>query len=79
MRTTATERSVGRKKTPRDKPSRYGTQIRVSDAAADIITKAAGAEGLSVAVFVDKHLVSIADRRYRDAIMREAKRLGGGE
>lgn len=73
------EMTVGRKKTTGDKPRRYGTQIRVSDPFADMITKAANATGMSVADFADKYMMAIAEKHYRDAIMREAKRLRGGD
>jgi len=73
------EMAVGRKKTPGEKQRRYGTQIRVSDAFADIIVKAANATGMSVADFADKYMMAIAEKHYRDAIMREAERLKGGK
>ncbi len=79
MGSATRERSVGRKKSQEGKPRRYGTQIRVSDAFADLIVKAANAEGMSVAEFADKYMLGIAEKRYRDAILREAKRLEGGE
>jgi len=78
MVSAARERSVGRKKSQGSGPRRYGTQIRVSDAFADLIVKAANAEGLSVAAFADKYMLAIAEKRYREAILREAERLKGG-
>ena len=68
---------VGRKKSQEDKPRRYGTQIRVSNAFADLIVKAANTEGLSVADYIDKHVMGLIEKRYKEAILKEAKRLGG--
>lgn len=75
------ERVVGRKKSqqPREGgPRRYGTQIRVSGIFADLIVSAANTEKLSVADYIDKHLTSLVEKRYRDAVIREAKRLTEG-
>jgi uncharacterized protein (DUF1778 family) len=60
-------------------PKRYGTLIRVSQESAVAITRAASFEGLSVAEFVAQYLVPIAERRYRDAVLREARRMKGEE
>lgn len=79
MVTIMQEQDVGRKKSPESKPRRYGTQIRVSDPFAELIVRAANMEGLSVAEFADKHLLPIVDKRYREAIAKEAKRLEGGK
>jgi hypothetical protein len=77
---TRERRAVGRKKQPKeDGPKRYGTQIRVSDAFADLIVKLANMEGVSVADLLDKHVLGVMEKRYRDAIVREARRLEGGE
>ncbi len=79
MQSAAGERVVGRKKTQGDKPRRYGTQIRVSNAFADLIVKAANTEGLSVADYIDKHVTGLVEKRYKEAILKEAERLKGGE
>ncbi len=79
MVSVSKERGVGRKKSHRGGPRRHGTQIRVSDPFADTIVKAANAEGVSVAVFADTYLMAIVEKRYRDAIVKEAKRLEGGK
>jgi hypothetical protein len=57
------------------KKSGKGRLIRVSDKFADAIMEAASFEKLSIAEFSDKHLLSIVEKRYKDAIMREAKKF----
>jgi hypothetical protein len=72
---------VAKKKldTPTGKPKRYGTMIRVSDEFAEALRLATGFEQTSVAEFADAHLLPIVKKRYRDAVMKEAKRIEGGE
>jgi hypothetical protein len=70
------ELDVGRKKAE-GKPKRYGTLIRVSDEFADMITRASSFEGISVAEFATKYLFPITEKRYRDAVLKEANRMKG--
>lgn len=72
------ELDVGRKKAE-GKPKRYGTLIRVSDGFAEAITRAASFEKLSVAEFADKYFLALAEKRYRDAVLKEARRMKGEE
>jgi hypothetical protein len=67
---------VARKKAPSDL-KRYGTLIRVSDEFAEAIRDAASFEKLSVAEFATKHLLDRVRKRYREAVLKEAKRVEG--
>ncbi len=72
------DRPVGRPRAKdKGEPKRYGTLIRVSDAFAVAIRDAAQMEKLSVAEFADAHLLPVAQKRYRDAVVKEARRLEG--
>jgi hypothetical protein len=59
-------------------PKKYGTLIRVSDEFAAALRDVVGFEKTSVAEFADAHLLSVVRKRYRDAILREARRMEGG-
>lgn len=54
---------------------RYGTLIRVSDEFADAIRDATAFEKMSTAEFVDLHLLAIVRKRYRDAVIKAAKKM----
>jgi hypothetical protein len=69
---------VGKKKTGAA-PRRYGTLIRVSDEFAEALREATGIEKTTAAEFADTHLLPIVRQRYRDAVLREARRLEGGK
>ena len=69
-------RSVAKKKT---EPKRYGTLIRVSDEFAAALRELTGFEGSTVAKFADAHLLPVIRKRYREAIIKKAKGLEGGE
>jgi len=58
---------------------RFGSMVRLSDEFAEALSDAAGMEKLSAAKFADAHLLPIVRKRYRDAVLKEAKRLEGGE
>jgi hypothetical protein len=59
---------------------RYGTLIRVSDVFAEALGDVTRFEKISVAEFADRHLLPVVRKRYRDAVLREAKRMeGSGE
>jgi hypothetical protein len=73
--TSVQERDVAKKKIETTK--RYGTLIRVSDKFADILRSASQAERMSMAEFADAYLFAITEKRYRDFVLREAKRIGG--
>ena len=60
-----------------EKPKRYGTLIRVSDEFAASITRIASFEKLSVAEFADTHFLPLSEKRFREAILREAKKMEG--
>lgn len=76
--TTVKGKRVAKKKADGDKePKRYGTLIRVSDAFAEALRDAASFERLSMAEFADAYLLPVTQKRYRDAIVKEAKRVGG--
>ena len=77
---TAVMRSakVAKKKTG-DPPKRYGTLIRVSDEFAEALRDLTSFEKVSVAEFADAHLLPIVRKRYKDAVLREAKRMEGND
>jgi hypothetical protein len=58
---------------------RYGTLIRVSDEFAQAIRDVTSFEKVSMAEFADTHLLPLVRKRYRDAVLREARRIEGGE
>jgi hypothetical protein len=55
---------------------RHGTLIRVSDEFAAALDDATRLEKTSVAKFADQHLLPVVRKRYRDMVLKEAKRLG---
>jgi hypothetical protein len=58
-------------------PKRYGTLIRVSDRFADALRDAAGFERMSATRFADTVLLPVVRKRYRDGVLRMARRLEG--
>lgn len=58
---------------------RYGTLIRVTDEFAEAVKRAASFENVSVAEFAGMHLLPVVEKRYREAVTREAKRMEGKE
>lgn len=56
---------------------RYGTLVRVSDAFADALRRAAQLDDVTQADFADTHLLPVIDKKYREAVAREMKRLSG--
>jgi hypothetical protein len=60
-------------------PRRYGTLVRVSDGFAEALRDVTRFERTSVAEFADAHLLPIVRKRYREAVLKEARRVGGGE
>jgi len=71
------ERPVAKKRTEDETPKRYGTLIRVSDVFSDAIRQAASFEKISIADFATKHLLPVVERRYRDSVVKEARRIEG--
>jgi hypothetical protein len=60
-----------------DQPKRYGTLIRVSDEFAEVIRTASSFEKLSIAEYATMHLLQVVQKRYKEAVVREAKRMEG--
>jgi hypothetical protein len=58
-------------------PKQYGTLIRVSDEFAEAIRQASSFDAVSMREFADLHLLPAVRKHYRDAVLREAKRIGG--
>lgn len=58
-------------------PKRYGTLIRVSDAFADALRNAASFEKMSIAEFADAYLRPATEKRYKEAVLKEARRMEG--
>jgi hypothetical protein len=68
---------VGKKKSGAT-PKRYGTLIRVSEEFARALGDATRFEKTSMAEFADAHLLAIVRKRYREAVIKEARRMEGG-
>ena len=77
MSTVAEMPEVAKKKMV-EAPKRYGTLIRVSDEFAKALRDVTGFEKSTVAEFCDADLLPLVRKRYRDAILKEAKRMEGG-
>jgi hypothetical protein len=54
---------------------RHGTLIRLSDQFAEALGEAARFENMAMGDFADKYLLSVVRKRYREAVLKEAKRL----
>jgi len=67
--------TMAKKKTA-EKPKQYGTLIRVSDEFAGAIGEASSFEKMSMRDFADAHLLPVVRKRYRDSVLKEAKKLG---
>jgi hypothetical protein len=79
MNAVSEMRGVAKKKAKVGEPQkRYGTLMRVSDEFAAAMRDVTGFEKISAADFADAHLLPILRKRYRNAVLREAKRMEGG-
>ena len=75
MNTTAVQgETVARKKS---EPKRYGTLIRVTDAFAEAIRDGSSFEKMSVAEYANTYLLPIVEKRYRDAVVKAARKMEG--
>jgi T5orf172 domain len=62
-----------------EKPARkYGSLIRVSAEFAEALADAARIEKMSAGEFADAHLLAVVRKRYREVLVKEAKRVEGG-
>ena len=77
MVTTVEVELVAKKKTAGAKAQ--GTLVRVSDEFHRVLTDASKFEGMSVAQYADAYLLPIVRKRYRDSVVKEARRLEGGD
>lgn len=79
MLTTVNEAPyVAKKKpTPDPKAKRYGTLVRVSDEFADALRRVALFEGISQTLIADTILLPVLEKRYKDAVVKEARRVEG--
>jgi hypothetical protein len=59
-------------------PKRYGTLVRVSDRFADALRSAASFDKTSMSEFADRVLLPVVEKHYRDAVLKEARRMEGG-
>jgi hypothetical protein len=75
---SAETRGVAKKKSGAT-PKRHGTLIRVSDEFASALSVITRFENVSVAEFADTRLLPIVRKMYRDSILKEARRMEGGE
>jgi hypothetical protein len=64
---------MAEKPTPGDKKA--VRMMRVSTEFADAVAKVSQLENLNAAEFVDTHFLPIVRKRYKEAIIKEAKRL----
>jgi hypothetical protein len=71
--------TVVAKEKPAGKPKRYGTMIRVSDAFAEALSDVTSIEKQSIAEFCDTVLLPVVRKRYRESVLRKAKKLEGSE
>lgn len=60
-------------------PKRQGTFMRVSAEFSETVKAASNIEQMSAAEFTDTYLLPVAKKRYREAVLKVAKRLEGGE
>lgn len=65
------------KKKSDEKPKRYGTLIRVSDELAAALREATGLEGVSTAEYGDLHILPMVQKRYKEIILKKAKKMEG--
>jgi hypothetical protein len=77
MGVLAEMKSVAKKKSA-DPNQRKGTLIRVSDEFADALRDVTGFEKTTVAAFCDADLLPVVRKRYREAVLKEARRMEGG-
>jgi hypothetical protein len=68
---------LAKKKTEPSESKRYGTLIRVSDKFAEAVRGGAQMERLSMAEFIDTHFLAAAQKRHKDAVLKEARRMEG--
>jgi hypothetical protein len=47
----------------------------MSDEFAEALRKAASFDDLSMAEYATKHLLTVVEKRYRDAVLKEARRM----
>jgi hypothetical protein len=78
MSSVAEPKKVAKKKSG-PAPKRYGTLIRVSDEFAEALRDVVGFEKSSISEFADAHLLPMVRKRYRDAVLKAAKRMEGGQ
>jgi len=57
----------------------HGTMIRVSEEFAAALSDATSIEKMSAEKFADAYLLPVVRKRYRDSVLKEAKRLEGGD
>lgn len=66
-----------KKREPKNEPKPETTLIRVTVEFAGAVRAAASFEKLTTGEFASKHLLPVALKHYRDAVLREAKRMEG--
>lgn len=77
MSAVAEIRDVAKKKAS-EPQKRYGTLIRVSDEFAAALRDVTGFEKSTVAEFCDAQLLPVVRKRYRESVLKEARRMEGG-
>ena len=68
---------VAKKKSESTDAKRYGTLIRVSDRFAEAIRGGAQMERVSMAEYCDSHFLATAEKRHKEAVLKEARRMEG--
>jgi hypothetical protein len=78
MNTVPENREMAKKET--DATARkYANLVRVSAEFAEALNDAARMEKMSAGEFADTHLLPTVRKRYRETVLKEAKRVGGSE
>jgi hypothetical protein len=74
---TTLDKTMARKRAPKGEVKPDTTLIRVTVEFAEALRIATSFERTSVGEFATKHLLPVVRKHYRDAVMREAKRMEG--
>ena len=76
MTTFAPDRPMAKKTAPKSEaPKVPSVLIRVSAVFADAIRDAASIDRVTVGAFADEHLLPIVAKRYRDSVLKAARKI----
>lgn len=77
METMTGTHEMAKKKAASADVERNGRLVRVSIGFAEALAAAARIENISAAEFADAYLLAPVQKRYKEAVLKEAKRLEG--